>query len=93
MANRPTQAKQKKEIDKLKKDVFQMKIQMQTYEEELNKIKRREVIRMLQEKAHHKSTRYKFTYIEIAEEMGCSYTTVANIAREEGLNRRFNVAE
>ncbi|MED0988232.1 hypothetical protein [Bacillus paramycoides] len=48
---------------------------------------------MLQEKAHHKSTKYKFTYVEIAEEMGCFYTTVANIAREEGLNRRFNVAE
>lgn len=93
MANRPTQTKQKKEIDKLKKEVFQINIRMQSYEDALNKIKRREIIRMLQEKTHYKSTRYKFTYAEIAEEMEFSYTTVANIAREEGLNRRFNAVE
>ncbi|MFQ6571466.1 hypothetical protein ACLOF6_27620 [Bacillus sp. AF53] len=93
MANRPTQAKQKREIDKLKRDYCQLNIRVQTVEEEMKKVKRREIIRMLQEKTHHKSARYKYTYEEIAEEMGCSSTTVANIAREEGLSRRLNLAE
>ncbi|TKI82226.1 hypothetical protein [Bacillus mycoides] len=93
MANRPTQAKQKREIDKLKKDYCQLNIRVQTVEEEMKKVRRREIIRMLQEKTHHKSARYKHTYEEIAEEMDYSSTTVANIAKEEGLSRRISVVD
>ncbi|MGF1438738.1 hypothetical protein ACQUW6_32095 [Bacillus thuringiensis] len=93
MANRPTQAKQKREIDKLQKDYCQLNIRVQTVEEEMKKVRRRAIIRMLQEKTLHKSARYKYTYEEIAEEMGYSSTTVANIAKEEGLSRRISVVD
>ncbi|MDA1850288.1 hypothetical protein PDL09_24270 [Bacillus cereus] len=93
MAKRPTKAQQKRDIDKMYKDLCDLKLIVKRHDEEIKNSQRREIIRMLQERTHHKSERYKFTYMEIAEEIGCSYTTIANIAREERLNRRLNVVE
>ncbi|EOP79369.1 MULTISPECIES: hypothetical protein [Bacillus cereus group] len=93
MAKRPTKAQQKRDFEKMYKEVCDLKLIVKRHDEEIKNSQRREIIRMLQERTHHKSERYKFTYTEIAEEMGYSYTAVANIAREEGLSRRISVVE
>lgn len=93
MANRPTMSKMQREIEKLKKEQFQTNLTVQRHEEELKRVQRREIIRMLQEKNTPRSTRFRFTYEEIAQEMGCSSATVSNIAKEEGLSRRLGLVE
>lgn len=82
MANRPTM-KQLQESDRKQNN------RLDNLEKEIKASKRREIIRYLSEMNMPGSSRYRYTYEEIANFMDVSTTLVANIAREEGLPRRL----
>lgn len=89
MANRPTMTKMQKQIDELKRDQLKTNQDVKRHELELKAIQRRDVIKLLSEKSTPNSARYRYTYDEIGEIVGCSSGTVANIAKENGLSRRL----
>lgn len=73
----------------LKKEQMLINKQLNDHAEKIKKGERREIIRLLQEKNTNKvSSRFRYTYDEIAEKMECSSATISNIAKEEGLSRR-----
>lgn len=82
MAKRPTM-KELQTSDKMQNT------RLDKLEEEVRASKRREIMRYLSERNDPRSSRYRYTYDEIASFMDVSTTQVANIAREEGLARRL----
>lgn len=82
MANRPT-------MKGLQNNDRRQNERIEKLEEEVRGIKRREIIGYLREKNIPGSSKYRYTYDEIANIFNVSTTTIANIAKEEGLARRL----
>ncbi|MET1029362.1 hypothetical protein [Domibacillus tundrae] len=92
MANRPTMSKLQKELQQVKSEFKQFKVQTEekqkAQENQIKDINRREIISMLQKTLPHNPSRPFYTYDEIAKQMNCSSTSIANIAKEAGISRR-----
>lgn len=93
MANRPTMSNMQKQIDELKRAQLKTNQEVKRHEVELKQIQKREIVTMLSEKNTPTSSRFRYTYDEIAVALGCSPATVSNIAREYGLSRRLKAVE
>ena len=81
MANRPRMKTMQNEINQLKETI-------RDHEQRLKNVEEREIIKMLQETNRPGSSRPRYTYKEIAEEVGVSASTVNNIAAKNNLSRR-----
>lgn len=79
---------QSKQLAKLTQELNDLKAKSTHTDERLKNLERREIITLLQEKNIPGSSKYRYTYEEIAEIVGTSPSTVARIAKEEGISRR-----
>lgn len=74
-------------LDKVEKDISELKRAVTQAQENLDKHVEGHVIEDLQEKRQY-SDRYMYTYDEIANKNNISKAKVQRIAEENGLNRR-----
>ncbi|MCE5222551.1 MAG: AsnC family protein [Clostridium sp.] len=81
MANRPKMKTIQNELNQLKETV-------KDHEQRLKNAEEREIVRMLQETNKPGSSKPRYTYKEIAEDVGVSPSTVNNIAAKNNLSRR-----
>lgn len=81
MANRP-------KLKTLQNGIEDLREKYRDHEERLKAVEEREIVRMLQETNRPGvSSKPRYTYMEIAEEVGVSASKVCTIAEKNGLSR------
>lgn len=100
MANRPTMNGLRRQVQNLENKVSGQQEEIRKLEKEvksntarIGNVERNEIIEKLQEKNTPNSNRYRYTYQEIADDVGCTKSTVTTIAKETGLSRRLRAVD
>ncbi|HDR8250296.1 TPA: hypothetical protein QC119_005177 [Bacillus cereus] len=95
MAKRPTMKQLQtndqqlsKKLARLEQTVNDLKAELSNTKERLGNAERRDIINYLKEKNFSGSSKYRYTYEEIAQIFNTSPSTIAKIAKDEGLSRR-----